>query len=60
LQQSLAQQGILVRDCRSFLGLGDHWLRIAVGKRPRNRRLVAAMAAALKRLGHHPPVTPRA
>ncbi|MXW11860.1 MAG: threonine-phosphate decarboxylase [Synechococcus sp. SB0662_bin_45] len=60
LQQSLARQGILVRDCRSFLGLGDHWLRIAVGKRPRNRRLAAAMAAALKRLGHHPPVTPRA
>ncbi|KKZ14452.1 MAG: hypothetical protein TH68_04735, partial [Candidatus Synechococcus spongiarum 142] len=48
LQQSLARQGILVRDCRSFPGLDHHWLRIAVGRRRHNRRLVAAMAAGLK------------
>lgn len=57
LQQSLAQQGILVRDCRSFVGLDDRWLRIAVGRRCHNRRLVAAMAAGLKHLDHHPTVT---
>ena len=58
LQQSLAQQGILVRDCRSFAGLDHHWLRIAVGRRHHNRRLVAAMAAGLRALGHHhPPAT---
>ena len=55
LQQSLAQQGILVRDCRSFPGLDDHWLRIAVGSRRHNRRLVAAMAPLLKDLDRHPP-----
>ena len=55
LQQSLAQQGILVRDCRSFPGLDHHWLRIAVGRRRHNRRLVAAMAAGLKDPGHQPP-----
>ena len=48
LQQSLAQQGILVRDCRSFPELGDRWLRIAVGRRRHNRRLVTAMAAVLR------------
>lgn len=57
LQQSLAQKGILVRDCRSFAGLDDHWLRIAVGCRRHNRRLVAAMAAGLRTLGHQPPAT---
>ena len=57
LQQSLAQQGILVRDCRSFTGLDDHWLRIAIGSRRHNQRLVAAMAAVLKKLDHHPPAT---
>ena len=48
LRESLAQQGILVRDCRSFVGLSDRWLRIAVGRRRHNQRLVAAMAAALQ------------
>ena len=47
LQQYLARLGILVRDCRSFSGLDRHWLRIAVGRRRHNRRLVAAMAAGL-------------
>ena len=51
LKQSLEQRGILVRDCRSFLGLDDHWLRIAVSSRCHNRRLVSAMAADLKKLG---------
>ncbi len=35
---------ILVRDCRSFEGLGDDWLRIAVQDRAGNRRLLAALA----------------
>ncbi len=35
---------ILVRDCRSFEGLGEHWLRIAVQDRAGNRRLLAALA----------------
>ena len=57
LQQSLAAQGILVRDCCSFAGLSDHWLRIAIGKRRHNRRLVAAMATGLKHLARHASVT---
>jgi histidinol-phosphate/aromatic aminotransferase/cobyric acid decarboxylase-like protein len=34
---------ILVRDCRSFEGLGEGWLRIAVQSRAGNRRLLGAL-----------------
>ena len=37
------QHRILVRDCRSFEGLGEDWLRIAVQSRPDNRRLLGAL-----------------
>lgn len=37
------QHRILVRDCRSFEGLGEGWLRIAVQSRAGNRRLLAAL-----------------
>jgi len=38
---------ILVRDCRSFTGLGESWLRLAVLDRRGNRRLLGAMAQEL-------------
>jgi histidinol-phosphate/aromatic aminotransferase/cobyric acid decarboxylase-like protein len=38
---------ILVRDCRSFAGLGESWLRLAVLDRRGNRRLLAALAQEL-------------
>jgi len=50
LQQWLAQQRILVRDCRSFVGLDDHWLRIAIRERTQNRRLLTALAAGFTQL----------
>jgi len=34
---------ILVRDCRSFVGLGETWLRIALLDRGGNRRLLRAL-----------------
>jgi histidinol-phosphate/aromatic aminotransferase/cobyric acid decarboxylase-like protein len=34
---------ILVRDCRSFEGLGEGWLRIALLDRGGNRRLLRAL-----------------
>jgi L-threonine-O-3-phosphate decarboxylase len=37
------QHRILVRDCRSFEGLGENWLRIAIQDRAGNRRLLAAL-----------------
>ncbi|MDM7952360.1 MAG: aminotransferase class I/II-fold pyridoxal phosphate-dependent enzyme [Cyanobium sp. CZS 25K] len=37
------QHRILLRDCRSFEGLGEDWLRIAVQGRAGNRRLLGAL-----------------
>lgn len=34
---------ILLRDCRSFPGLGDHWLRLALADRGAHRRLIRAL-----------------
>ncbi|HGY5538455.1 MAG TPA: threonine-phosphate decarboxylase, partial [Prochlorococcus sp.] len=34
---------VLLRDCRSFIELGEHWLRIGLQQRPGNRRIVAAL-----------------
>jgi histidinol-phosphate/aromatic aminotransferase/cobyric acid decarboxylase-like protein len=38
---------ILVRDCRSFMGLGETWLRLAVLDRRGNRRLLGALGQEL-------------
>lgn len=43
LAESLARQGILIRDCSSFPGLGAHYFRIAVRDRRANERLLAAL-----------------
>ena len=34
---------ILLRDCRSFEGLGERWLRIGVQSRRHNRRIIRAL-----------------
>jgi threonine-phosphate decarboxylase len=43
LQQGLIRQGILIRDCRSFPGLGSEFMRIAVRGRKDNSRLLSAL-----------------
>ena len=40
---------ILLRDCRSFEGLGECWLRIGLQSRANNRRIIRALRAELKR-----------
>ena len=40
---------ILLRDCRSFEGLGENWLRIGLQSRRNNRRIVSAMRKELSR-----------
>jgi threonine-phosphate decarboxylase len=47
LQQSLIRHGILIRDCRSFPGLGGGFMRIAVRGRRDNSRLLSALRHAL-------------
>ena len=38
---------VLLRDCRSFEGLGERWLRIGLQNRHGNRRILRALAAEL-------------
>jgi histidinol-phosphate/aromatic aminotransferase/cobyric acid decarboxylase-like protein len=38
---------ILLRDCRSFDGLGERWLRIGVQSHRNNRRMIRAMRQEL-------------
>ncbi len=45
---ALARQGILVRDCRSFAGLGDGYIRVAVRTAAENHQLVSALRRVLE------------
>jgi histidinol-phosphate/aromatic aminotransferase/cobyric acid decarboxylase-like protein len=48
LRQQLEQRHrILLRDCRSFEGLGDSWLRIGYQSRTGNRRIIQALRREL-------------
>ena len=40
---------ILLRDCRSFEGLGENWLRIGLQSRRHNRRIIRALREELQR-----------
>jgi threonine-phosphate decarboxylase len=54
LQNKLLQEFILIRDCSDFEGLNDRFFRVAVMKRTQNRKLLHAIAGALRglRLGN--------
>lgn len=48
MRQALEERHrILLRDCRSFAGLGENWLRIGYQSRPQNRRIVEALSQEL-------------
>ena len=50
LREALEQRHrILLRDCLSFEGLGETWLRIGLQSRRNNRRIVRALREELKR-----------
>jgi len=50
LREALEQRHrILLRDCRSFEGLGEKWLRIGLQSPRNNRRIVSAMRQELQR-----------
>ena len=50
LREALEQRHhILLRDCRSFEGLGDCWLRIGLQSRANNRRIIRALRMELTR-----------
>ena len=49
LREALEQRHhILLRDCRSFEGLGECWLRIGLQSRANNRRIIRALRMELK------------
>ncbi|WP_320668347.1 threonine-phosphate decarboxylase [Prochlorococcus sp. MIT 1307] len=43
LRALLRKHHILVRECASFEGLGDNWLRISLQKKKDNKRIILAM-----------------
>jgi threonine-phosphate decarboxylase len=43
LTARLAEEGLLVRDCATFPGLGQRFIRVAVLSRPRNRKLIKSL-----------------
>ena len=48
LRRALAGRRILVRDARSFPGLGERFIRVAVRRDDENERLVAALREVLR------------
>ncbi|HDQ05437.1 MAG TPA: threonine-phosphate decarboxylase [Candidatus Bathyarchaeota archaeon] len=44
LEEKMLEQGILIRDCSSFSGLDDYYIRVAVKTRQENERLLEAFA----------------
>ncbi len=47
LREKLAQRHVLLRDCRSFVGLGEFYLRISLQTRAGNRRIINALNAII-------------
>ncbi len=47
LGEMLARRGLLVRDCRNFLGLDEYHLRVAVRRREENETLIRALKEIL-------------
>ncbi|MGD0645763.1 MAG: threonine-phosphate decarboxylase CobD [Candidatus Bathyarchaeia archaeon] len=48
LKNKLLRQGILIRDCTSFRGLDEYFIRIAIKTRVENERLIEALKGTVK------------
>ena len=48
LKNKLLEQGILIRDCTSFRGLDQYYIRVAVKTRVENARLIEALKGTVK------------
>jgi threonine-phosphate decarboxylase len=48
LREELAKEGLLIRDCCTFVGLDNHFFRVTVRSEEDNLRLVAALKAKLQ------------
>ncbi|HIE05097.1 MAG TPA: threonine-phosphate decarboxylase [Candidatus Latescibacteria bacterium] len=43
LQARLLEEGIFIRNCSNFVGLDEHFFRVAVRKREENEKLISAL-----------------
>jgi histidinol-phosphate aminotransferase len=43
--EELARKGVVVRSCRSFAGLEDHYIRVSVGEDWENEMFIAGINA---------------
>jgi histidinol-phosphate aminotransferase len=43
--EELARRGVIVRSCRSFAGLADHYIRVSIGEDWENERFIAGINA---------------
>lgn len=48
LKEELLKRGILIRDCSSFKGLNEHYIRLSVRKRRENKKLVEVLSELCK------------
>ena len=47
LKEKMVAQGVLIRSCANYHGLGEDWYRVCVGQAEQNRRLLAALQEVL-------------
>jgi threonine-phosphate decarboxylase len=52
LKQKLAEKGILIRDCSTFCGLDDSYIRVTVRGFSENQKLIEAVKETLKPRNH--------
>jgi threonine-phosphate decarboxylase len=43
LKEDLAKKGILIRDCRTFVGLNDSYFRVTVRSKKENQILIESL-----------------
>ena len=48
LIDNLKKRGILLRDCRSFINLGEDWIRISLQKREKNIKIIKSLRYYIK------------
>ena len=49
-REALARKNILLRDCQSFKGLGENWLRISLQSKSKNRLMLKAINEIFKHM----------
>ena len=47
LARKLMAEGIIVRDCTSFKGLDDYWIRISICTQEENEKFIKIMKKVL-------------